>query len=82
MFLLDTDHIGLLQLSEGPECERLRARMDPYMRSDFYFPRISLIFKRFRVYTARTGRRSDRGTREKRLLGGFLRAIMNFLNAR
>jgi tRNA(fMet)-specific endonuclease VapC len=41
MFLLDTDHIGLLQLNEGKECERLRARMEAYTRSDFYFPIVS-----------------------------------------
>lgn len=27
MFLLDTDHIGLLQLGESEDAERLRARM-------------------------------------------------------
>lgn len=41
MFLLDTDHIGLLQLSEGRESDRLRARMEAYTRSDFYFPIVS-----------------------------------------
>lgn len=41
MFLLDTDHIGLLQLGEGPGIDRLKARMAAYARSDFYFPIVS-----------------------------------------
>lgn len=41
MFLLDTDHIGLLQLGESEDAERLRARMLAYAWHDFYFSIVS-----------------------------------------
>lgn len=41
MFLLDTDHIGFLQIGQGEECNRLRSRMAAYARDDFYFPIVS-----------------------------------------
>jgi tRNA(fMet)-specific endonuclease VapC len=41
MFLLDTDHVGLLQLGEGDEADRLRSRMNAFARNDFYFPIVS-----------------------------------------
>lgn len=41
MFLLDTNHIGLLQLGQSGEGDRLRSRMAAYAWSDFYFPIVS-----------------------------------------
>lgn len=41
MFLLDTDHIGLLQIGEDEATQRLKSRMDAYARNDFYFPIVS-----------------------------------------
>jgi tRNA(fMet)-specific endonuclease VapC len=41
MFLLDTDHIGLLQLGDGQETDRIRSRMLAYAWHDFYFPIVS-----------------------------------------
>lgn len=41
MFLLDTDHIGLLQLGESEEADRLRSRMLAHAWHDFYFSIVS-----------------------------------------
>jgi tRNA(fMet)-specific endonuclease VapC len=41
MFLLDTDHIGLLQRDTDPASSRLRLRMGQYLDWQFYFPIVS-----------------------------------------
>ena len=41
MFLLDTDHIGIIQRQSAPEFDRLAARMAQHPVEDFYFPIIS-----------------------------------------
>jgi len=35
MFLLDTDHLGIIQAEKQPEYDRIRARMDEYSPDDF-----------------------------------------------
>ena len=41
MFLLDTDHIGIIQRQTEPEFDRLAARMQQYPLTDFYVPIVS-----------------------------------------
>ena len=41
MFLLDTDHIGIIQTRAEPEFNRLSVRMGAHAREQFYFPIIS-----------------------------------------
>src|SRR5262249_10926108 len=41
-FLLDTDHITILQRQTQPECGRILLRMAPYPATDFFFPIVSL----------------------------------------
>jgi tRNA(fMet)-specific endonuclease VapC len=41
MFLLDTDHIGIIQQQTQPEFSRLLQRMNQHQVGDFFFPIIS-----------------------------------------
>ncbi len=41
MFLLDTDHLGIMQMRVHPEVDRLRARMGEYSPKDFYVSIVS-----------------------------------------
>lgn len=41
MFLLDTDHIGIIQRRTEPEFNRLSVRMSRHAIADFYWPIIS-----------------------------------------
>jgi tRNA(fMet)-specific endonuclease VapC len=42
MFLLDTDHVGILQRQTGPEYSRLAARVSRHPQTDFYVSIITL----------------------------------------
>lgn len=41
MFVLDTDHLGIIQVESHPELDRLRARMREYSAEDFYVSIVS-----------------------------------------
>ncbi|HEX5442306.1 MAG TPA: type II toxin-antitoxin system VapC family toxin [Pirellulales bacterium] len=73
MFLLDTDHIGVLQLGEGQEAKRLRSRMEGYAQHDFYFPIVSFHEQVVGWHTyANRARKSDGLVRAYRMFQGIL----------
>ena len=41
MFVLDTDHIGIIQWQNEPAYSRLSARIEQHSATDFYFPIVS-----------------------------------------
>ena len=67
MFLLDTDHLGILKRQSGDEFERLTKRIAEKDQLDFYISIISF-HEQFRGWTAYLNKRTDPAG----VVGGYL----------